>query len=288
MLPGIYTMSDEKYHSDPCPEPSLSRSLAHILLSKSPQHMLLAHPRLNPDYEPLDRKEFDFGKAAHDYFLCGGSKIAVLDFPDWRTNASKDAREAALAKGLLPVLAEKFEKVENMTRTIRPQIAKHPLHSGAFSIGKAEQAIFWQEGTVWCRAKLDFVGEDGWLDDYKTTEVSSPHEWVKGAAFDSGDDLQAYVYMRGYEAATGIQVKGVRFWVQETKPPHCLYLAICHAEVLERAAKKWEYAVRRFKECLEKAEWPAYAGQTFTIYPAYKSNEQMLRISEEEAAREGL
>ena len=41
---GIYTLSAEAYHADPCPEPSLSASIANVLLQRSPAHARIQHP----------------------------------------------------------------------------------------------------------------------------------------------------------------------------------------------------------------------------------------------------
>ena len=50
--PGIHVWSHEEYLSDPCPEPSLSRSIADILMAQSPLHAWCAHPRLGNKSEP--------------------------------------------------------------------------------------------------------------------------------------------------------------------------------------------------------------------------------------------
>ena len=55
---AIHTdISAEAYHADPAPEPSLSSSVAKILVNLSPAHARIAHPRLNPDYRPRSRAE---------------------------------------------------------------------------------------------------------------------------------------------------------------------------------------------------------------------------------------
>jgi len=35
---GIFEYTADVYHADPCPKPSLSASIAHILCSQSPAH----------------------------------------------------------------------------------------------------------------------------------------------------------------------------------------------------------------------------------------------------------
>ena len=50
--PGVYSLPDDAYHADPCPGPSLSSSVAKLMLDRSPLHAWHAHPRLNPNFEP--------------------------------------------------------------------------------------------------------------------------------------------------------------------------------------------------------------------------------------------
>ena len=88
-VPGIYDgVPEADYHADPCPEPSLSRSVMKLLIDLSPQHAYVAHPRVSgmPDLPDDGGDEvMDFGTAAHSSFLLSKSIITRLDFPDWRT-----------------------------------------------------------------------------------------------------------------------------------------------------------------------------------------------------------
>jgi hypothetical protein len=47
--PGYHRINAEKYHADPCVVPSLSSSIAKILLRESARKAWFSHPRLNPD-----------------------------------------------------------------------------------------------------------------------------------------------------------------------------------------------------------------------------------------------
>ena len=40
--PGIHNLSAEVYHADPCVKPSLSSSIANVLLQQSPLHAWMA------------------------------------------------------------------------------------------------------------------------------------------------------------------------------------------------------------------------------------------------------
>ena len=101
--PGVYAIAAEEYHQDPCPAPSLSASIANILLTQSPQHAWCAHPKLNPHYQREERETLDLGTAAHAYLLQGSTDFEVIAAPDWRTTAAKKAREAARATGKVPI-----------------------------------------------------------------------------------------------------------------------------------------------------------------------------------------
>ena len=76
--PGLhFGLPDHVYHADPSPRPSLSSTLARVILDQSPLHAWTRHPRLNPFYESEDRKTFDIGRAAHRAVLgAGGDYVA--------------------------------------------------------------------------------------------------------------------------------------------------------------------------------------------------------------------
>ena len=60
MKQGIFTMSEEMYHSDKIgSEITLSNSIAKIIIQQSPQHAWYAHPRLNPRHQSVDSDRFD-------------------------------------------------------------------------------------------------------------------------------------------------------------------------------------------------------------------------------------
>src|ERR1700761_6597312 len=102
--PGIYEMPAFDYHLDPCPKPSLSRSVLRLAVRRSEQHAYVAHPKLGGLAELDDSGEeiADYGSAAHQAFLQGKTSIRRLAFADWRTNAAKAARQEAYDAGEIP------------------------------------------------------------------------------------------------------------------------------------------------------------------------------------------
>ena len=284
---GIYDMPNDVYHSDPCPQPSASRSFLQTLVARSPSHAAIEHPRLNPDYVPDDKTAFDFGSAAHDYFLEGGNKVCVLDFVDYRKKEAQEARDEALRQNKYPILVGKFQDVKVMAEAAWQQIKTHADYPTAFTNGKPEQSIIWEEDGLWFRARPDYLTNDGWLDDYKTTGVGGPDAWMHGTFFDKGYDLQAYMGLRGYKTVTGKKPKGFRFWVQETEAPFNLYCVVPSDLTLETAQQKFLHAKELFGTCLRANRWPGYSNHAYVVEPNFKANKgyEDIKIFQEKAIR---
>src|SRR5690348_2881416 len=107
LAPGIYTMAEAAYHADPCPVPSLSRSIAR------PLHASAQHPRLGgrpPDGPAAGEEDMDVGTAAHAMFLEGIDKAVLSPFDAYRSNAAKEWRAGALAEGKIPLKAHAYDK----------------------------------------------------------------------------------------------------------------------------------------------------------------------------------
>ena len=268
--PGVYEMPASVYHADPCQEPSLSSSIAKLICLSSPAHARHAHPRLNPDAVEEEAEHFDIGTAAHAVFLEGHAAVEIVQANDWRTNAAKQARADARAAGRVPLLAKTWEAVQAMVAATRAQLDAHT--DGAermFTAGDAERVIVWQEGDVWCRARLDWLRQDPaasrwapWaIDDYKSTSNSAnPDDWTR-SLFSSGFDLQAAWYLRGVTAITGEEAT-FRFAVQETYPPYALSVISLGPDALTLAQKKVLYALEVWRDCQQSGVWPTYARRT--------------------------
>ena len=267
--PGIYTIPAEAYHADPCPEPSLSSSIARMLCFNSAAHAQHDHPRLNPLAVDEDAEHFDIGTAAHALLLEGQQNIAVVDAKDWRTNVAKAARDAARAAGLTPLLASRWADVQAMVGAARAQLDRHK-DGGAmmFTNGQPEQTLVWIESLpgdptadVWCRARLDWLRPGG-IDDYKTCSTSAnPETWTR-SMFAAGADLQAAWYLRGLRALTGLDDAIFRFAVQETFPPYALAVIGLGPDALMLAEKKCLYALEVWRASRQSNDWVGYPRRT--------------------------
>lgn len=262
--PGIYDLTDDEYFADPCPAPSLSASLAKILLNKSPAHAWHGSQRLNPYFEDTNRKEFDLGKAAHALLLGGGAKIAVIDADSYRTKAAREERDAAYAEGRTPILAAQLYEVEAMVAAARRQLAAHHEARDAFVGGYPERTIVWRAGEIWCRAKLDWLPPKGAqvFYDYKTEGQDANPEVLSRTAFNLGYDVQAAFYLMGLQA---LRLAGpdarFRFVVQEREAPYALSVIEIGAAAMEQAKRKIAAAIDLWAECLRTNQWPGYPAQ---------------------------
>jgi hypothetical protein len=264
--PGFYRMTDSQYHADPCPEPSLSASFAIELVSSTPAHAKLKHPRLNAIVESDDAEHFNIGKVAHAVFLEGANIVEVLDYKDWRTNAAKADRTRALLDGRIPLLRKTWDELEEMLVSTRPQLNAHEDGREMFMSGIAEPVLVWREGDLWFRSRIDWLRTTDHgrfaIDDYKTTGTSAdPEQLSDKTVWNLGWDVKASFYRRGLHALTG-QGAEFRFAVQETYAPYALSVVAPGPSAEMLGDMKVDMAIARWRRGLLDRDWPGYPRRT--------------------------
>lgn len=258
---GVYQIDASQYHADPCPEPSLSSTLARVILAQSPLHAWTASPRLNPQFEPVEKKTFDIGRAAHRAVLGAGGDY--VEIPESllasngaaSTKAAKDFIEDARAQGLTPLKAAEVELIEAMQAKLSEKLAAIGI---ALDPACSEQVAIAQIDSVWCRAMLDNVPLDARLPiyDFKTCESAAPEACMK-AVINYGYDVQAEHYRQVWKAASG-QDRVFRFIFQEKSAPFEICVVELGSETLTIASKKIARAREMWRICLRDQSWPGY------------------------------
>jgi len=286
---GLIGISADAYHADPAEVPSLSASIAAILCTQSPAHARAAHPRLNPDFERVEKPHFDLGTVVHQLLLEGHTdSLVAVDAKDWRTNAAQEERDAAYAAGKTPILAKELPRITAMVDAVNDQLAKHEADPPLFTDGKAEQTIIWEEeGGVVCRARLDWLRDDlGAVDDLKTVGRAGgadPYRFSR-SLFGIGYDIKAAFYLRGIKAVTGAEPE-FRFVAIETEPPYALSVIGIAPSTRMLGEKKVRRALDLWRTCLDKNDWPAYTRRVaYAELPGWEEERWLERELEEEAA----
>ncbi|MBT9132470.1 MAG: hypothetical protein DDT33_00988 [Firmicutes bacterium] len=261
MKNGIYKISLEEYRNDPCPMPSLSRSVILDLIYRSPAHGWYNHPRLNPDFKPEEgEKKFDIGEASHSLLLEGIDRVAVIEADDWRTKDAKMQREEARKNGLPPLLRHQYDSVLAMVLAAEKQI-KECKELGATDLrkdGDSELSYFWKEEDIWLKVRPDWISKDRKIIlDYKTTSVSANPENLARIIVNNGYDIQASLYVRGVKAIEGIESKFI-FMFQETEEPYLCSFVGLPPDFMEMGKSKCDYGIFLWKECLSTNQWPGY------------------------------
>lgn len=257
--PGIYEMTAETYHADPCPTPSLSSTSAKQIIYDTPAEYWFNRQN------PVHKRAFDIGSASHLLVLepdLFDSRVALVqgynkkgDPSDgYETQDARDQRDAAYAAGKIPLLAKELQ----MVRAMRDAVWKHPIAKLAFVEGRPEQSLFWkdQEFGIWCRSRPDWIPtQPRYLVNLKTAD--SAHV----------DDIQKQIWnlayfqssaweMDAYEAVLGERPARYSLIVVSKKAPHLVNAVWLDEQDLFDGSRLNRKARGIFAQCLDTGHWP--------------------------------
>jgi len=285
LSPGIHRdISDEIYHADTlCDRLSLSSTLARTIIGQSPLHAWTSHPRLNPDWEPTEKKTFDIGRAAHRAVLGRGGDY--VEIPE-RYLASNGAASTKQAKefiadtreaGLTPLKGIEIAQIEVMAARARMRMAENGLKLDAEN---SEVTALAEVEGVMCRARIDSAPPTEMrlpgiphprkvMIDFKTCE-SATDEACRRAVENYVYDFPAQFYAETWEAATG-EPRDMLFVFQEKSAPfevklvHLLNEPGHSSDWFEDARQKTAAARALWGECLRTNRWHGYPNGIVTL-----------------------
>ena len=290
---GIYTdMSAASYFADPCPEPSLTQSIAKILIDKSPAHARLANPRLNPQFhEPFEYdKAMAIGNAAHKLLIGRGKEVCIIEANDFRKDDAKATRDKAITDGYVPILAKHLKQAHDLVKTAREQLAMIGLYPPFDKHGDGEVVIAWEEDGIWLRSMIDWV--DGLsYSDLKTSGISAAPHSVPNVMASAGWPIQAAMQERGLDVLdpTGAGRRKFFFVMVENSPPYALTVHEMSEAVMTIGRKQLDHAVRIWRTCMESGEWPAYPPiVNVPEMPGYAEAKWLAREIAEEDTRQAV
>lgn len=260
MSARILTCSQAEYFADPCDVPSLSQSIAHTLISQSPLHAWQEHPRLGGIRSAPTAATND-GQLIHKLVLGKGSEIELVAADDFRTKAAREARDAAVEAGRLPILEHKFEAARTVADTI---VARLEAQYGITFSGESEVPFEWNEtgehGPIVCRGLMDHViVSDGAIYDVK--KIVSAHPDTCGRhVWDYGYAIQQAAYtscLAKYVPELEGRIR-MKFLFMEIEPPYAIVPGELDGVTRELGEMQWQRAYSTWERCLHNNNWPSY------------------------------
>lgn len=255
----IDDMTDEEYHRDPVSREyggSLSNSGAKLLYSQTPAHF--AWRRENGG---KNKRTFDIGHAVHARVLGVGAEVVRIDADSYRTNAAKEARDAAYAAGKVPLLAGEVDEVGAMAEAVlRNKTARVLFEADTIR----EQSIFWQDVLTGmylrCRpdSRVTLGSGRRVLVDLKTAANADPARFGR-MADDFGYCQQHPFYMAGAQAHGLVDAdSSFLFCVVEKEQPYLTSVVELDEEAVRVGRQRNRKAIDLFADCTENNDWPGY------------------------------
>ncbi len=264
------------YFADPCEQPSLTQSIASVLLSQSPRHAALRHPRLNPAWEPYEDTKFNIGNAAHKLLIGRGKELVIVEADDWRTKDAKAQRDEAHEAGKVALLAHQHRTATDMADAFAEQIADIIACNGAFNSngggGSGEVVIIAEYQGVILRSMIDWMRDTTHLDDLKTTGKSASPDRLPYAMAEGGWDLQAAMQERILDVLDpgGQGHRHHYFYLQENDDPYEVTVCELPESVMTIGRAKLDKAIGIWRTCTETNRWPGYPRLVHApVYPPY-------------------
>ena len=240
--------------------PRLSPSLAGLVLT-CPAKAYARH-RLLGGEQSKSTVAMDKGKLFERLITGHGiNDLAVLPFDDWRTKAAKEARDDAIAHGLIPVKQCEMEEVVDAAQTIRGKI------EGLIGLGFDDldhQCRFeWEADGCACSGVLDCLtvaNDHAIIYDLKKTASANP-AMLESSVVKYGYHIQHAAYIEVVEFVYP-HLKGrikAAYIFYEIESPHCVTVAQFDGPLRHLGASKWNAAKKAWLRCLERDEWPEYS-----------------------------
>lgn len=255
----VMRLPSADYHADPAPEPSLSATLAKLLIKRSPKHAWQASPRLNPDCAQVHKKTFDIGRAAHRAILGVGDDYEVIPSGLLAKNGAASTAEAkafiagARDRNVTPLKPDEVEQIEAMRAVAHAHLAECGV---TLDPERSELCAVAQVEGVWCRSMFDNVAWTGPIWDFKTIEDASPDACMR-AVLNYGYDIQAEHYRAVWKAATG-EDRPFVFIFQEKPAPHAVTLIRLSGSFEAMAKRRAARARKIWADCITANNWPGY------------------------------
>lgn len=276
--PGVYEISMAEYHADPCEVPSLSSSIAKLLVRRTPKHAWQAHARFGAvGFAPSP--VMDDGSTVHAMML--GQEHLIREIStvygpktkrkeligtpvrSYQSDAAQEERDEIRAAGQIPVLHHRLPELLACKEAALEQIKLAADGPAFLAPGRNEIAAVAREADVWLRCLVDRLPDSRRLPpiDLKCTEMSAaPGDWERRLRSEYA--FQDAFYRRVLRGAEGAERPAMRFGVIELEPPHGVVFNAADTILRSIAEAEVERAVQRWRMCMRTGIWRCYPPHT--------------------------
>jgi hypothetical protein len=258
----------EDYYADPCATPSLSQSIAKVLVTQSPLHAWQEHPRLGGGSDRWTRST-DRGSVLGAMLLgTSGDVVEVVpEVVNYRTKDAKAQRDAVRDRGKVPVLERELDAYSEALEKIRGRFAEQ----GIRFTGESEVKVEWTEestgGPVLCRGAMDhLILADGIAWDLKSIVSAHPDKCQRHMD-EYGYDIQWAAYTSALRKL-GVKRPDLGFLFFEPTPPYAINLVRPSESMRQLGGLRWERGVNTWARCRKQDRWPGYDSAGWTTIEA--------------------
>ena len=265
MQPGVYAgIPNDVYHGGP----GISNS-GLSLIARSPAHYWAAY--MDPSRQRRQATPaMEFGTAVHTAILEPDRFMRDYVVPPYfnlRTNAGKDSA-AAWARdnpGKVSISQQDFDACKR----VRCAVENHAAADILLADGQPELSCYWQDfagggAPVLCKCRPDFLTNDGWIVDVKTTEDARQEAFAR-SIYNYRYFVQAPWYFDGVAMSTGVQPRGFIFLTIEKSPPYAIAVYVASPKMMQAGRVEYQRNLAAYRECLATDWWPAYPEEIVPI-----------------------
>jgi len=263
MKANLISLTESEYHADKIDPalPTLSASIAKILVEKTPAHAYARHPRLGGTSRP-STPAMDRGHIIHAILSGEEPNVNIIDAADFKRQWAREQRDAAVASGMIPVLSHKIDALRERAGKLSEalDVAGFKAEGGTF-----EQTVVWTEtsslGPVLCRGRMDyFIESTGSIFDFKTVENAHP-DACAAHMIRYGSAIQEAAYTSAITKLLPALAGRVsfQFLFCETEEPFAVLPATSAGSMRQLGESRWMQAVEIWARCQKNNHWPGYA-----------------------------
>jgi PDDEXK-like domain of unknown function (DUF3799) len=249
--PGIYECTNDEYHE----QEALNKS-GLVQLAKSPAHFYEWYHA--PNEEPTNAMQI--GTALHTAILEPDKydqSIIIAPIVDKRTKKGKAewATFEKKAKGKIILTQEEVNNIEGM----RDSVYKNRTAYDYLMEGIPEQSVFFKDPKhkFLCKIRIDYYTSMKEVVDLKSC-VDAGYEAFSRAIANFKYHWQAWFYLKGITAVTGMEHTKFIFIAVEKDPPYGVAVYEATEDMLKTANRQIEPLLDIYAHCLKTDVWPGY------------------------------